>query len=217
MDEMFAAVKGGGVTLNGNNIKISRIEREKEIHTFCHGRDQASLELALKYYRHQKLNGFDCRQLGSAALELSFVAAGRLESIMIPGVKAWDVAAGPEPAADVRRDLDLAWTACKHGKSNAIVLVRGGATLGCGFGQMSRVDSVRLAVRKAADQGLDLQDAVAASDGFFPFPDGVEELARAGIRTVLAPGGSVRDQEVAAAARELGITLILASRRHFNH
>jgi len=106
---------------------------------------------------------------------------------------------------------------CKHGKSNAIVLARGGATVGCGFGQMSRVDSVKLAVSKAADQGLDLDQCVAASDGFFPFPDGIEELARAGARAVIAPGGSIRDEEVAAAARELGITLILVSRRHFNH
>jgi len=129
----------------------------------------------------------------------------------------WRVAAGAEPDAATRADLVLAWIACKHGKSNAIVLARGGATLGCGFGQMSRVDSVRLAVRKAAEQQLDLTGCVAASDGFFPFADGVEELARAGVRAVLAPGGSVRDDDVAAAAHELGITLILASRRHFNH
>ncbi len=134
-----------------------------------------------------------------------------------PELADWQVVAGEEPDAATRADLALAWTVCKHGKSNAIVLARDGATLGCGFGQMSRVDSVKLAVRKAADQGLDLQGAVAASDGFFPFPDGVEALARAGARWVIAPGGSIRDEEVAAAARDLGITLILASRRHFNH
>jgi phosphoribosylaminoimidazolecarboxamide formyltransferase/IMP cyclohydrolase len=134
-----------------------------------------------------------------------------------PELADWNVVAGNPPTADLRRDLELAWKVCKHGKSNAIVLARGGATLGCGFGQMSRVDSVKLAVRKAGDQGLDLDQCVAASDGFFPFPDGVEELARAGVRAVVAPGGSIRDEEVAAAARELGITLILTSRRHFNH
>ncbi len=134
-----------------------------------------------------------------------------------PELGDWSVVAGDEPEAAVRADLDLAWKVCKHGKSNAIVLARGGATIGCGFGQMSRVDSVKLAVRKAGDQGLDLDGCVAASDGFFPFPDGVEELARAGIKAVIAPGGSIRDEEVAAAARELGVTLILTSRRHFNH
>ncbi len=82
---------------------------------------------------------------------------------------------------------------------------------------MSRVDSVELAVLKAGNQGLDLQGCVAASDGFFPFPDGVQKLAEAGVRAVVAPGGSIRDDEVAAAAKELGITLILTGRRHFNH
>jgi phosphoribosylaminoimidazolecarboxamide formyltransferase/IMP cyclohydrolase len=134
-----------------------------------------------------------------------------------PELDTWNVVAGPEPDPETRADLELAWKVCKHGKSNAIVLARGGATLGCGFGQMSRVDSVKLAVRKAGDQGLDLDQCVAASDGFFPFPDGVEELAKAGVRAVVAPGGSIRDEEVAAAARDLGITLVLAERRHFNH
>jgi len=134
-----------------------------------------------------------------------------------PELRDWRVAAGSEPPAAVRDDLEFVWKIAKHGKSNAIVIGRGGATLGCGFGQMSRVDSVRLAVRKAGEQGLDLADSVAASDGFFPFPDGVQELARAGVRAVIAPGGSIRDDEVAAAARDLGIVLILAGRRHFNH
>ena len=134
-----------------------------------------------------------------------------------PELADWRLAAGVEPDEAVRADLEMAWKVCKHGKSNAIVLARGGTTLGCGFGQMSRVDSVKLAVSKAGDQGLDLDQCVAASDGFFPFPDGVEELARAGVRHVIAPGGSIRDDEVAAAAAQLGVTLILTSRRHFNH
>lgn len=129
----------------------------------------------------------------------------------------WRVAAGSAPAAAAAADLRLAWVACKHGKSNAIVIVRDGATLGCGFGQMSRVDSVNLAVSKARAQDLDLQESVAASDGFFPFPDGVEALAAAGVNAVVAPGGSIRDDEVAAAAAALGVTLLLTSRRHFNH
>jgi len=134
-----------------------------------------------------------------------------------PELRDWRVVAGEAPDAAIRDDLELAWKVAKPGKSTAIVLVRGGATLGCGFGQMSRVDSVRLAVRKAGEQGLDRAESVAASDGFFPFPDGVEELARAGVRAVIAPAGSIRDEEVAAAARALGITLVLTARRHFNH
>jgi len=134
-----------------------------------------------------------------------------------PELASWRVAAGEQPSADVAADLALAWAVAKHGKSNAIVMVRDGATLGCGFGQMSRVDSVKLAIAKAADQGLDLAGAVAASDGFFPFPDGVEALAAAGVVAIVAPGGSIRDDEVAARAAELGVTLLLTDRRHFNH
>jgi phosphoribosylaminoimidazolecarboxamide formyltransferase/IMP cyclohydrolase len=111
----------------------------------------------------------------------------------------------------------MAWKVAKHGKSNAIVLVDGQATLGLGFGQMSRVDSTELAIGKARAQGLDLQGALAASDGFFPFPDGIEKLAAAGIRAVIAPAGSIRDDDVAARAGELGVALVLTGRRHFNH
>ena len=127
------------------------------------------------------------------------------------------LAAGPAPDAATRAGLALGWKVAKHGKSNAIVLVDGKATLGCGFGQMSRVDSVELAISKARAQGLELSGALAASDGFFPFPDGIEKLAAAGIRAVIAPAGSIRDDEVAARAGELGVTLLLAGRRHFNH
>ena len=134
-----------------------------------------------------------------------------------PELEDWKVAAGREPDDATRRALEAAWKVCKHGKSNAIVLGNEQGTLGVGFGQMSRVDSVKLAVSKANEQELDLNGCVAASDGFFPFPDGVEELAAAGARAVIAPGGSIRDDEVAAAAARLGIILIFTSRRHFNH
>jgi len=134
-----------------------------------------------------------------------------------PELADWKLAAGPEPDAETRTALEMVWKVCKHGKSNAIVLGDLTATLGLGFGQMSRVDSTELAVLKAGNQGLDLKDCVAASDGFFPFPDGVEKLAEAGARAIIAPGGSIRDEEVAARAEELGVTFILTGRRHFNH
>lgn len=134
-----------------------------------------------------------------------------------PELENWQVAAGPEPDPDRTRALAMVWKVCKHGKSNAVVIGNSEGTLGVGFGQMSRVDSVRIAIRKAADQNLDLRGAVAASDGFFPFADGIEHLAGAGVTAVLAPGGSIRDEEVAAAAKKLGVTLLFASRRHFNH
>ena len=139
------------------------------------------------------------------------------EDVDFPELEDWKVAAGDEPDEAARRALAMVWKVCKHGKSNAIVIGDGEATLGMGFGQMSRVDSVALAIMKAAEQDLDLTGAVAASDGFFPFPDGIQKLAEAGVKTVIAPGGSIRDDEVAAAAQDLGVTLILTGRRHFNH
>ena len=94
LGELFAARKGKGVTLNGKKIRVSKIKGAKALHTFCHGRGNKHIEKALAYLSRQKLDGFDCRQLGSAAIELGFIAAGRTESIMIPGVNSWDVAAG---------------------------------------------------------------------------------------------------------------------------
>lgn len=134
-----------------------------------------------------------------------------------PELAEWTVAAGQEPDRETRTALEMVWKVCKHGKSNAIVLGDLTCTLGMGFGQMSRVDSTELAVLKAGNQGLDLSGCVAASDGFFPFPDGVEKLVAAGARAIIAPGGSIRDDEVAARAAELGVTFILTGRRHFNH
>jgi phosphoribosylaminoimidazolecarboxamide formyltransferase/IMP cyclohydrolase len=134
-----------------------------------------------------------------------------------PELQDWRLAAGPEPDAATRTGLAMGWKVAKHGKSNAIVLVDGEATVGCGFGQMSRVDSTEIAIAKARAQGFDLQGTLAASDGFFPFPDGIEKLAAAGVRAIVAPAGSIRDDEVAARAGELGVTLMLTGRRHFNH
>lgn len=126
----------------------------------------------------------------------------------------WTVAAGAPPSAAILDELALAWAVARHVKSNAIVLVNQGRVVGVGAGQMSRVDSVRIAVAKA---GARAAGAVAGSDAFFPFPDGVEELAAAGVRAVAQPGGSIRDAEVTAAAERAGLTLLLTGRRHFRH
>jgi len=103
---------------------------------------------------------------------------------------------------------------CKHVKSNAIVFARAGQTVGVGAGQMSRVDSVKIAVMKAQ---LPLAGSVVASDAFFPFPDGVEEAGKAGATAVIQPGGSVRDADVIAAADRLGVAMVFAGVRHFRH
>jgi phosphoribosylaminoimidazolecarboxamide formyltransferase/IMP cyclohydrolase len=102
-------------------------------------------------------------------------------------------------------------------KSNAIVFGAGGRTLGVGAGQMSRVDATRIAVIKARNAGLSLRGSVAASDAFFPFRDGLDVVARAGAKAIIQPGGSVRDDEVIAAADEHGIAMVFTGMRHFRH
>ena len=113
--------------------------------------------------------------------------------------------------------LLLAWATVKHVKSNAIVFGDGTGTRGIGAGQMSRVDAVEMAVRKAAAAGLDLRGSVIASDAFFPFRDGLDRAADAGAVAAIQPGGSVRDAEIVEAARERGIALVLTGVRHFRH
>jgi phosphoribosylaminoimidazolecarboxamide formyltransferase / IMP cyclohydrolase len=118
------------------------------------------------------------------------------------------------PSEDEWRDLLLAWTVAAHVKSNAIVLARDGATVGVGAGQMSRVDSVDIAVRKAGDRA---RGAAMASDAFFPFRDGIDGAAEVGVTAVIQPGGSVRDAEVLLAAEEHGMAMVITARRHFRH
>jgi len=138
-------------------------------------------------------------------------------------VQEWDEEGADEPFEVVteraptesqERALRLAWIAAKHVKSNAIVIAKDEALVGVGAGQMSRVDSCRLAVEKARRS---LEGAVAASDAFFPFRDGLDALAEAGVVAVVQPGGSVRDDEVVAAANERGVAMVFTGRRHFRH
>ena len=121
------------------------------------------------------------------------------------------------PTKDERSALAFAWKVSKHVKSNAIVFAREGQTLGVGAGQMSRVDSVKIAVMKASTSGLALAGSAVASDAFFPFPDGVEEAGKAGAAAVIQPGGSVRDVDVIAAANRLGMAMVFTGVRHFRH
>jgi len=129
----------------------------------------------------------------------------------------WRVVTERAPTAEEMDDLRFAWRVAAAVKSNAIVLARDGRTLGIGAGQMSRVDASRLAVMKAADQEARLAGAALASDAFFPFRDGVEAAAEAGIRAVIQPGGSVRDEEVIAAADEHDMAMVFTGRRVFRH
>ena len=121
------------------------------------------------------------------------------------------------PTEQQMRDLLFAWKVAKFVKSNAIVFAAGGMTLGVGAGQMSRIDSARIAGIKAANAGLTLAGSVVASDAFFPFRDGLDVVADAGATCVIQPGGSMRDAEVIAAADERGIAMVFTGVRHFRH
>jgi myo-inositol-1(or 4)-monophosphatase len=94
LNELYVAEKGQGAYLNGKKIKVSTTKKNKNINTFCHSRKKSDIKKAIKYFSYQKLNGLDCRQLGSAAIELAYVACGRVDSLVIPGANSWDVAAG---------------------------------------------------------------------------------------------------------------------------
>ncbi|NKS76171.1 bifunctional phosphoribosylaminoimidazolecarboxamide formyltransferase/IMP cyclohydrolase [Rhodococcus hoagii] len=126
----------------------------------------------------------------------------------------WTLVVGDAADEKTLADLKFAWRACRAVKSNAILLANDGASVGVGMGQVNRVDSAHLAVQRAGDRA---KGSVAASDAFFPFPDGLQVLLDAGVRAVVQPGGSVRDNEVIEAAREAGVTLYLTGARHFAH
>ena len=148
----------------------------------------------------------------SGGLLLQEADTGRIDATALdPGLK---VVTWRPPTAEELRSLRCAWRVCKHVKSNAIVYARDGQTLGVGAGQMSRVDAARFGAMKAV---LPLKGCVAASDAFFPFPDGLEAVAGAGATAVIQPGGSVRDEEVIAAADKLGMAMVFTGMRHFRH
>ena len=154
---------------------------------------------------------------GELAWSVRTIAGGALVQSVDHGMvdlAAAKVATAREPTASERTDLAFAWRVAKHVKSNAIVFARDGVTIAIGAGQMSRVDSVRICERKAGER---LEGAVVASDAFFPFRDGVDVLAEAGAVAVVQPGGSVRDEEVIAAANEHGLAMVFTGVRHFKH
>ncbi|MFJ6214446.1 bifunctional phosphoribosylaminoimidazolecarboxamide formyltransferase/IMP cyclohydrolase [Streptomyces sp. NPDC092296] len=156
----------------------------------------------------------------SAPVELKPISGGVLlqqaDRIDAPGddPATWTLATGEALTEAELADLVFAWRCCRAVKSNAILLAKDGATVGVGMGQVNRVDSARLAVQRAGERAV---GSFAASDAFFPFADGLQVLVEGGVRAVVQPGGSVRDEEVIAAAREAGVTMYLTGTRHFFH
>ncbi len=163
-----------------------------------------------------------CGALGPAAagLDLRRVTGGLLvqdRDVALAARADLKVVTRRAPEAGELEDLLFAWRVVKFVKSNAIVYARDGQTIGVGAGQMSRVWSARIAAEKAAAEGLEVRGSVMASDAFFPFRDGIDQAAEAGITAVIQPGGSVRDEEVIAAADEHGMAMVFTGMRHFRH
>ncbi|CAN5336490.1 hypothetical protein BH20ACT5_BH20ACT5_15000 [soil metagenome] len=181
------------------------------------GYDEGVVEVLM---RKQSLRVLLCPAPGPRSAEWRQVSGGALvqqvDALDADGddPAAWTLASGEVADYATSRDLAFAWRAIRAVKSNAILLAAAGATVGIGMGQVNRVDAARLAVARAGDR---CGDAVAASDAFFPFPDGLQVLLDAGVRAVVQPGGSVRDAEVVAAAEAAGASLYLTGTRHFTH
>jgi len=150
-------------------------------------------------------------------IELRQLSGGQLlqqaDDHFVPALQ-WKLAAGDPADAATLADLEFAWRAVRAVKSNAILLASGGASVGVGMGQVNRVDSCRLAVERAGERAA---GSVAASDAFFPFDDGPRILLEAGVKAIVQPGGSIRDEDVIEACREYGVTLYLTGERHFFH
>jgi phosphoribosylaminoimidazolecarboxamide formyltransferase/IMP cyclohydrolase len=154
---------------------------------------------------------------GRGALELRQISGGMLAQTAddLPDDEAeWKVVTGAKPTDVQLADLRFAWGVCRHVKSNAIVLAKTQSLLGVGAGQMSRVDAVEIAIKKASDRA---RGAVLASDAFFPFDDSIHQAAAAGVAAIIQPGGSRRDDEVIAACNQHGVPMIFTGRRHFRH
>lgn len=214
----------GGVIAANATVTRAAAEQIAEVFTevvVAPGYEPAALEV-LQRKKNIRLLVVDGAPSGG--VEIRPVSGGLLmqevDRIDAPGddPAAWTLAAGEAADAATLADLVFAWRAVRAVKSNAILLADGGASVGVGMGQVNRVDSCRLAVERAnAGDAERARGAVAASDAFFPFADGLQVLLDAGVRAVVQPGGSVRDEEVVAAAQAAGVTLYLTGTRHFAH
>jgi phosphoribosylaminoimidazolecarboxamide formyltransferase/IMP cyclohydrolase len=155
-------------------------------------------------------NAIDVKRVGSGML----MQTADNRELLISELK---VVTTVQPTPEQLQDLLFAWKVAKYVKSNAIVFCKDGMTMGVGAGQMSRLDSARIASIKAQHAGLSLLGTVVASDAFFPFRDGLDVVVDAGATCVIQPGGSMRDDEVTAAANERGVAMVLTGVRHFRH
>ena len=215
----------GGVIAANRELTLAAAEQISEVFTevvIAPSYQPAALEL-LQQKKNIRLLTVPAPAEGTQ-LELRPVSGGLLvqerDQINAAGdnPENWELVAGPAASSETLNSLAFAWRAVRAVKSNAILLADAGAAVGVGMGQVNRVDSCKLAVERANSLGEErARGAVAASDAFFPFADGLQVLIDAGVKAVVQPGGSVRDPEVIAAAKEAGVTLYLTGTRHFAH
>ncbi len=210
----------GGVIAANTEVTVEMAETVADIFTeviIAPAYEPGAVEVLARKKNIRVLSASEPQQGGT---EFRQISGGLLiqqrDEFTAPGDDAanWTLATGSPADPATLTDLKFAWLACRAVKSNAIVVAADGATVGVGMGQVNRVDAAKLAVQRAGDR---VQGAVAASDAFFPFPDGLEVLTDAGVKAIVHPGGSVRDDEVTAAAAKAGITLYLTGARHFAH
>jgi phosphoribosylaminoimidazolecarboxamide formyltransferase / IMP cyclohydrolase len=207
------------------NRPVDRPFAEALVKQFCEvliapGFSEEALALLESKPNMRVLEDGERRRLSVAERDLKRVMGGLLVQDRDVGLEdrtEMEVVTERKPSEAEWGEMLFAWKACKHVRSNAIVLARDLATVGIGAGQMSRVDSVRLAIDKARATGAELQGAALASDAFFPFADGPQLAIDAGVTAIIQPGGSVRDHEVVEAADAAGIVMVLTHRRHFRH
>ncbi|MEK0373090.1 bifunctional phosphoribosylaminoimidazolecarboxamide formyltransferase/IMP cyclohydrolase [Corynebacterium mastitidis] len=213
----------GGVIAANREVTLAMAEQIKPIFTevvIAPSYEDAALEL-LKSKKNLRILEAAAPEAGK---EIKQISGGLLvqsrDALDAPGddPAAWTLVAG-EGSEELLRELRFAWRTVRAVKSNAILIAKDGATVGVGMGQVNRVDSAKLAVERAntLGEGNRTEGAVAASDAFFPFADGFEVLAQAGVKAVVQPGGSIRDEEVIEAAKKAGVTMYLTGARHFAH
>ena len=214
----------GGVIAANRTVTLQMAEQVSEVFTevlVAPGFEPEALEL-LRQKKNLRLLQLPA-DFGRGNQEVRQISGGLLiqdadlfdpTDKLLAQTEKWTLVSGEPADADTLADLEFAWKACRSVKSNAILLAHSGASVGVGMGQVNRVDSCHLAVQRAGDRAA---GSVAASDAFFPFADGLEVLLKAGIRAVVQPGGSMRDDEVIAAAKKAGVTMYLTDERHFFH
>ena len=210
----------GGVVAANRIVTLKMAEKLSEIFTevvVAPGYEAGAIELLSK---KPSIRILEIANFKISSEELRPISGGVLiqstDLIDAPGDNStnWQQVSGAAVSADLIKDLEFAWRSVRAVKSNAILLAKSGASIGVGMGQVNRVDSAKLAVARA---GVRANGSVAASDAFFPFADGLAILIEAGVKAVVAPGGSVRDEEVIAAAKAANISMFFTGVRHFSH